>query len=151
MMGSGRRPPGPPRRPLQFDYSRRQLFQLAGPVGEGATAGQSPKPSFKLAMLSTLTDAQLSCVAPVLMPGCELSIRDGMVWGTPATAGVPGRSLFPADPANLIALNLFNGNYDLATIADIIGHELDEPLDLAFAVARSTFLTLVLARLAVPA
>lgn len=151
MIGSGSRPQGPPRQPLQFDYSRRQLFQLAGPEARGSTASQPAKPTFKLSMLGTLTNAQLSCVAPVLMPGCELSIRDGMVWGTPATAGVPARSLFPADPANLIALNLFNGSYDLATIADIIGHELDESLDLAFAMARSVFLTLVLARLAVPA
>jgi len=139
-----------PRQPLSFWLSRRELLRLGSHPQNGTPACEPGRPALKLNMLGALTDGELVEIVPVLVPGCSLSVAHGTVWGCPHPDATP-RRLFAAEPANMLVLEAINGRESLGGIAERLGGAAAGPDDQSFAQVRSIFLTLVLARLAMPA
>jgi hypothetical protein len=138
----------PPRRPLSFGLTRRELFGSLRSELERRTADER-RPAYKLTMLGALPDEQLARIVPALVPGARLSIDDGAVWGRPGPDALP-RRLFAAERATLAVLEAIDGWSSLGAIAEALRRNSGEPVERSFARVRSVFLDLVVARLAVP-
>ena len=139
-----------PRQPLSFWLSRRELLRLGSHPHNGTPACEPGRPALKLNMLGALTDGELAEIVPVLVPGSLLSVADGVVWGCPHPDATP-RRLFAAEPANMLVLEAINGRESLCGIAERLGSAAAGSDDQSFAQVRMVFLSLVLARLAIPA
>jgi hypothetical protein len=137
----------PPRRPLTFQVTRRELFTSLRSQAERWRAPGN-MPAFKLKDLGTLADEELAAMIPALADGCRLSVSDGMVWGWAPADQVP-RKLFPAERTTLLVLHAIDGVSTLGEIADWVADEVPLP-ERSFACARAVFLELVMARMAAP-
>lgn len=136
-----------PRRPLSFGVTRRELFRSLRPDGEQRKPARDV-PAYSLKALGTFTDEELATITPALVPGCRLSVSEGMVLGW-APADEAPRRLFAAERTNLRILDAIDGRACLGAIAGQVREETDLS-EHSFACVRALFLELVLARIAAP-
>lgn len=138
-----------PRENLIFEKSRREFFRSLIREAEVGTGRLSGGKGYNLASLGALSDELLGQARPVIIPGCQIDVRDGTVWGQPPEE--PVRALFSlAETAACSAFNQFNGQATLHQIAARLSEEMGWTQARSFALVRGLFLTLVMYRLAVP-
>jgi len=136
--------------PIKFPRTRRG-FLLAGVELFRAVANTSPdRPALRLAALGSMAREQLAEISPAVTPGCNPSLRDGMVWGQPASAEAPIPLLAATGPC-LCVFNAMNGMTTLEEIAGQVAIQNGWSDDRAFAFTRGVFLHLVGLRVCIPA
>jgi hypothetical protein len=139
-----------PRRDLTFKYTRRQLLTTITTEIEVSTGREQGGAGYRLARLGSLPDEVLSQVVPGVIPGCQMVLADGYVWGQPPPANQQHR-LFKAEPAALFAFNQFNGHNTLNDISAMLCEETGWEPAYSFAFSRGLFLHLVQERICLPA
>ncbi len=139
-----------PRGELTFKITRRQFwstlvhnFLVFKDKGRGI-------PAYTLDNLGSWPDGELSGLRPAVVPGCEISVQDGLVWGKPPAAR-RAIELFPQDSPALVAFNLFNGLTPLREVSRRLGQSTGWGEAHSFAYTRGLFLTLVMAGICQPA
>jgi len=138
-----------PRRDLTFRLTRRGLLQQCAREMEVWAGEARGGHGYALAHLGSLPDDALALLVPAIIPGSQISVVEGCVWGQPPDAAQPS-PLFALDPVALAAFNGMNGRAPLQAIAADLA--LDTGLDLAeaFAYTRGLFLHLVQMRVCLP-
>jgi hypothetical protein len=136
--------------PLTFPRSRRELFPAALEWWRARSEASGVRPAFRLSELGTMADDELSELTPEILPGCEISVRDGVVWGRPPGSGAPV-ALLETTAAGLCAFNAMDGRTTLAEIVLAVSAETGWARLQAFAFARGLFLHLVRLRVCIPA
>lgn len=138
-----------PRRELSMGISRRKFFatlatefSLKAGQAEGVNAVRIP-------VLGSMPDDQLMDFVPAVLPGCDIEIRDGMVYGRLENWS-KANFLFTLDRLSSFCFNQINGRNDLRMIAQMIEAEFKLPFARAFALTRGMFLTLVRAGVCLP-
>lgn len=106
-------------------------------------------PSFRLADLGEWPDEQLAGLVPMIVPGCEITARDGWVWGRPPRTE-RSVQLFPLDSPALTAFNLFNGSTPLGGVGQRLAESQGWDPGRGLAYARGLFLCLGLAGICQP-
>lgn len=139
-----------PRRELFAGMSRRSFFttiaaelKLRAGRAEGANA-------VKIPTLGIMEDNRLMDFIPRLLPGCEIEIRGGEVWGR-LEHWSSANFLFRMDRLTTFCFNQVNGQNNLKEIAQAVAAEMGLPFERAFALTRGMFLTLVRAGVCLPA
>jgi hypothetical protein len=139
-----------PRGELTFRITRRQFwsalvhnFLVFRDKGRGI-------PACTLDNLGSWPDERLAGLCPAVVPGGEITVQAGLVWGRPPTAH-RAIELFPQDSPALIAFNLFNGLTPLCEVSRRLAQATGWQAAHSFAYARGLFLTLVMAGLCQPA
>jgi hypothetical protein len=138
-----------PRRELSMGISRRKFFATLATemsLKAGQTEGAS---AVRIPVLGTMSDEQLMDFIPVILTGCDIEIRDGMVCGRLENWSKPN-VLFTLDHLSSFCFNQNNGRNNLRAIAQNIEAEFGLPFERAFALARGMFLTLVRAGVCLP-
>jgi len=138
-----------PYQKLDFCLTRRQLWsslstnlQVYSGKGEGGSA-------YKLADLGDLPPEKLGAVIPEIVPGCEITVSEGFVWGKPP-AKEQAFKLFPLASPALTAFNLFNGENALLEISRRLSECSEWDMVHSFAYVRGLFLCLVLIGVSLP-
>ena len=139
-----------PRGYLNFTVSRRQFLPTLIKDFLVSCERDEGKPVRKLSELGVRPDEELGPLCPRVVPGCKITVQEGMVWGQPPRALRPIR-IFPVESPALIAFNLFNGKTPLAQAAEQVAEENGWDADRSFAYVRGFFLWLVLVRVCQPA
>lgn len=138
-----------PRANLPVHYNRRQ-FWSALRMGVEVTAGRTEGGvALTLSELGQWPDERIFGISPVVVPGCEITVKAEMVWGKPSSASAPV-SLFPLDSPALSAFNLFNGLNTLDEVSHALAETMGWDIERAFAYARGLFLSLVMAGVCIP-
>jgi hypothetical protein len=136
--------------PLTFPRSRRELLPAALEWWRARSEASGTRPAFRLSELGTMADDEISELTPAIVPGCEISVRDGVVWGRPRGSGAP-TALLETTTAGLCAFNAMDGRTPLAEIVLAVAAETGWAPGRAFAFTRGLFLHLVRLRVCVPA
>lgn len=136
--------------PLTFPRSRRELLPAALEWLHARSEASAERPAFRLSELGTMADQELSELTPAIVPGCEISVRDGIVWGRPPGSAAPA-ALLETTAAGLCAFNAMDGRTPLAEIVLAVAAETGWARDRAFAFTRGLFLHLVRLRVGIPA
>jgi len=137
-----------PRGKLPAQLTRRQFF--SGLINEiRAFAHEENHPVYRLSDLGDMPNQDLVWVVPVLLPGGEISSKEGYVWGKAPAARNPVR-LFPADSPAAFVLEQFNGERTIVDASRSLAVSAVWDKQRAFAYVRGVFLWLVLAKLYVP-
>lgn len=138
-----------PRQELSMGISRRKFFATIA-IEVSLKAGQAEGTNaVRIPMLGTMSDDQLMDFIPTVLPGCEIEIRDGRVWGRLENWS-KANFLFTLDHLSSFCFNHINGQNSLNTIAQVIETEFGLSFERAFAVTRGMFLTLVRAGVCLP-
>jgi hypothetical protein len=137
-----------PREPL-FGMSRRDFFKTMGIQLKLYTHAEEGLSAIKIPELGSMADADLFEFIPKILPGCEISISGGQVWGQPK-GKTEAVVLFKNEPVSTFAFNLINGQNSLKSIAASIASHAHLPFERAFAFTRGLFLTLVKAGVCLP-
>lgn len=134
---------------LPFKVSRRQFWRAL--LQEVAVTYDSLKgrPGYALSGLGNLSDQQLARVKPILHPDCETFVEQGYVWSRCKQTEVTLK-LFPTEPENMVALELFDGRHDLGEVGEQLAQEMGWERATGFAHARELFLALVSQLVCVP-
>jgi hypothetical protein len=135
--------------PLTFPRSRRELLPAALEWWHARSEASGVRPAFRLSELGTMADDELSELTPAIVSGCQISVRDGVVWGRPPGSGAPA-ALLETTAAGLCAFNAMDGRTTLAEIAHAVAAETGWGRERAFAFTRGLFLHLVRLRVCVP-
>ncbi len=138
-----------PRGTLAMHLSRRKFWSaLTNELLVYASQGEGRK-AYKLADLGNWSDQQLAEIIPVIVTGCEISVKEGFVWGKP-----PGSrsvyQLFPLGSPAVSVFNRINGQICLDENAQNLVQETNWDATRAFAYVRGVFLWLVLAGVCIP-
>jgi len=138
-----------PRGTLVFTYNRRELWSALRANMEAVAKKAQGGAVYTLADLGDFPDEQIAEVTPIVVPDCQISERDGFIWGqapnTPHTV-----CLFPSNSPALAAFNLFNGiNFVCEASAELATIMNWDP-DHSFAYTRGLFLALVTAGICQP-
>jgi len=136
--------------PLTFPRARRELLPAALEWWHARSGATGARPAFRLSELGTMPDDELLELTPAIVPGCEISVRGGTVWGRAPGSGSP-TALLETTSAGLCVFNAMNGRTTLAEIVLAVAAETGWPRPRAFAFARGLFLHLVSLRVCVPA
>ena len=137
-----------PRQDLFSGMTRRQFFQTLWKEFELLGQRQQGVKAQKLGELGCMSDEALAPLMPRILPGCQISLRDGDLWAVPASQ--PAMRLFPADQLTVAAFNLINGRNSIMQIAARVQSLGPLPPERAFAFSRGLFLTLVKAGVCLP-
>lgn len=138
-----------PRRELSMGISRRKFFAtLATEISlkAGQTEGAN---AVRIPVLGSMSDEQLMDFIPAILPGCDIVIRNGMVYGK-LEGWSKSNVLFTLDHLSSFCFNQINGQNNLRAIAQSVEEEFKLPSERAFALTRGMFLTLVRAGVCLP-
>jgi hypothetical protein len=138
-----------PRVVLPAKINRRQFFHDLINDLRVRRASQEVNPTYKLADLGILPDVQLAKVIPILLPGVQIILRDGFLFGSAQEKDEPWK-LFPEDTPAVRVLRYFDGLHSIASTASMLAAETGWEKSLAFAYTRGVFLWLVMLKLVVP-
>jgi hypothetical protein len=138
-----------PHESLQFRVTRRQLFASMRTNVEVLNRKAEGGAVFELADLGCMTDGQLAGMTPQMIPGCQITIAEGVVFGQAAHMA-DAKPLFLLDSPALLAFNLFNGQNSLAEVSRQVTDKQAWIKQRGFAYVRGLFLTLVQYGLCMP-
>ncbi len=138
-----------PRRDLTFRLTRRGLLQQCAREMEVLGGEARGGHGYALAQLGSLPDDALYLLIPGMIPGSQISVAEGYVWGQPPDAAQP-YPLFALDAAALAVFNGMNGRTPLQAIAADLSLDTGWELAQAFAYTRGLFLHLVQMRVCLP-
>jgi hypothetical protein len=138
-----------PHEPLQFPVTRRQLFASMRTNIEASSRKAEGGAVFELADLGCMTDSQLAGMTPQMIPGCQITIEEGVVFGQAAHMAHK-KPLFLVDSPALLAFNLLNGQNSLAEIGRQVTDKQSWTRQRGFAYVRGLFLTLAQYGLCLP-
>lgn len=134
--------------PVRFPRARRELLPAAVEWWR-ARSDPERRPAFRLSELGTMPDEELADMTPAIARGCEISVRDGTVWGRPAGSDTPV-PLLGTTPPELCVFNAMNGRWTIGEIAASVAADTGWPSGRAFAFTRGVFLHLVRLRVCAP-
>jgi hypothetical protein len=138
-----------PRGRLAMQIPRRRLWSALVTEMQVSVGKSEGGRAWKLEALGDWTDTQLAGVVPVMINGCQITIKEGFVWGQPPEASDPAQ-LFPLKTPAMAAFNRMNGEITLGENARSLGRETGWDDQRSFAYVRGLFLWLVLARVCFP-
>jgi len=104
----------------------------------------------RLSDLSSLSDAELAPLRPVLNRAFSIAIEDDQVWAQDRSTGARTWIVACDDRAALGAFNLFDGEHSLGKIGLSVARQEGWVETRGFALARALFLRLVPALICVP-
>jgi hypothetical protein len=134
---------------LSFRMTRRQFWSTVV-TGLWALSEKSDGVEpYSLANLGIWSNEQLAEVIPVIIPGCQISVDEGCIWGHSPSQSAPSR-LFPEESPALTAFNQFNGFTSLEEVSAVLRETTGWDQTHSFAYVRGLFLTLVLEGLCYP-
>ncbi|MCB8945643.1 MAG: hypothetical protein H6658_17980 [Ardenticatenaceae bacterium] len=138
-----------PRRLLHFRFDRRQLFTNVKIEMDVAIGEQQGGKGYKLSTLGVLPDAELGSIIPMILPDCQISLKDGFVWSRQHGSANLKR-LFPQEETMLYVFNGINGRTSLDHIAAYLQQQTSWDAARSFAFTRGLFLHLVQLQTCVP-
>jgi hypothetical protein len=138
-----------PRGELCEPISRRQFFE--GLITELRARAKKHETGqvFKLSSLGEMEDGQLAWVIPVQLPGAQVWVEAGFVWGRPTPREEPVR-LFPGGSPAEQVWGRADGTRSIADLSRQLARDQQWQKTHAFAYTRGVFLWLVQARLFIP-
>ena len=131
-----------PRGRLPFNITRRQFFKSMLTEVEVRAGTRGGGDGWKLAEVGEWTDAQLSTVVPVVIPGIKIMIENDYVFGRQPSG--KSKKLFKISSTACRIFNEFDGMANIDEIADTFARSEDWDPHYSFAFVRGVFLTLVL-------
>lgn len=103
----------------------------------------------KIPSLGSMPDSDLYELIPSIIPGCEIDLKGGEIWGK-----IPSKEklvrLLACEKLSLYGFNLINGQNSLKKMADEFSSFSGLSFERAFAFTRGLFLTLVKAGVCLP-
>lgn len=138
-----------PRHALPLGVNRRKVLSTLYTEFMVYTGKDEGGSAMRLSELGIWPDERLEALTPMIIPGAEITVKEGLVYGKPPGQKKPW-SLFQLDSPALTVYNLINGMTTLLEIADALSHATGWEQDRSFAYTRGTFLFLVLAGVCIP-
>ncbi len=140
----------PAPRGIRYTYGRRQLWRaLLQEVIVSCTSVRG-RQGVRLSQLGELSDETLGGLRPAVVPGWQMTLRQGQVCGR-AKGKEEAVPLFAATPENLAAFNLFDGQHTLREAGAQVAAQLGWEEARGFRHARGLLLELVARLVCLPA
>jgi hypothetical protein len=122
--------------------SRRRFFAALFQESQALTGALQGTRNLPLSGLRDLCDDELGGLIPMINPPLTIEVADDRLWARNRETG--GRIvLFEASPENVIALNLFDGEMNLATAGWRLALQMGWPEEEGFYHVKELFLWLV--------
>lgn len=138
-----------PRGKLSFRMTRREFWSTMVTGLKAISDKSDGVEPYSLANLGIWSNEQLAAVIPVMLPGCQISVDEGCIWGRSPSQTAPV-CLFPEESPALTAFNQFNGFTSLKQASAVLQETTGWDQQRSFAYVRGLFLTLVLEGLCYP-